>query len=222
MSFDPEIDGDDRDDETPLTRAELVRLREERDRERRDRERAEARLDEWLRTPRQQEARQEEPPLGPMPDPVEDREAFQRWELERDARRQREIERRLEAQEQRILTQTETRSRQSVLWQMFQAKYPEHAKRQALAGTAFQRIVSRDGLEQDDATLVDAVAREMDSLVGHPIAKIGKEGDRTVGLSAGDRSVNKQRRPRDEGDDDDAPATLAESIFKRQVQLGLV
>lgn len=218
MSFDPSIETDDE----PLDRSELVRLREERDQARRDRERAEQRLDSWLSSRDREPARREqEAPLGPPPDPVEDREAFQRWQMERDRRQTAELERRLEAQEARVTREVDSRTRMVGLWTLFQSKYPEHAKRESLASTAFNRVSQRDGLDRTDAEIATAVAKEMDNLVGHPIAQLGREPDRTIDLSAGDRNTPPKRRKRDEDEGDDVPATLAGSIFKVQQRLGI-
>lgn len=202
-------------------RSQLEQERRAREAAEQERERERSRLDAWLQGRGESERAPATPPLGAAPDPTEDPERFRTWIAERDRRAAEELDRRLERQQRETEERIGMASRQATLWQLFQTRYPKHAERTDLASTAFQRVVQRGVLDRsDDSGVVDAVRKEMDSIVGAPIDKIGApDGDRTRGLSVGDRGTAKKpaRAPIT-----DEPKTLHESISKRQLEFGLI
>lgn len=196
-------------------------LRERLRAEREQRERAEAaaarerdRADEWLRGAHSREAnpRQTSKPLGPMPDPVTDREGFARWQAEKDARAQAELDARLEARERAEDEQRAAANERGQLWDRFREKYPSLASREALAGAAYRELHATGRLPKGQEAIVDAVRAEMTRLAG------GKTASRAAGTTP-DRGA--PRNPRRPGSEAPVPS-MADTILKRKQELGLI
>lgn len=199
-------------------RIQLAAERAAREAAEKARERDQQRLDEIIRGPRPTPPADTVKPLGPAPDPSEDFEAFQRWQAEKDRRAQVELEARLKAEREEIQRSVTDESRTQMLWTRFQQKYPKHAAREALVRAAYVELRQRNALPSSPEAAVDAVAREMDALVGAPIDPSAVPADRSVGTGDGIRQVPPRRnRKADEGH-----STTHEAITAQQIKYGLL
>lgn len=195
----------------------VMQLQQELERER-------ARLDSFLKNSSRQEPRSAEPPplpaLGPMPDPTEDPQGFQKWLLDRDARqetiRQRELER-IQTQNQ---TQVAESERRALLWNAFSNRYPAYAKRERLASVAFQTLADSDRLPAGIDGIVEAVKQEMDAIMGTPLQN--GNVDRTGGLADKTPPVQVKKKPAKEAEADQPFASTHEASTAWKLKHGLI
>lgn len=214
-TLDPEGADDEEEPEDPKVLRERLRA------ERAAREAAETsaarereRADEWLRGAHSREAnpRQTQKPLGPMPDPVTDREGFARWQAEKDARAQAELDARLEARERAEEEQRAATNERVQLWDRFREKYPALASREALAGAAYRELHASGRLPRGQEAIVDAVRAEMTRLAG------GKTASRAAGTTPERSAPRAARKPGSEA----VVPSMADTILKRKQELGLI
>lgn len=213
LEIDPEGNEEDETEDPAVLRERLRAEREAREIAQAAAERERQRADDWLRGAHAQkpgETRQA--PLGPMPDPVEDREAFARWQAEKDARAQAALEARLEARDRAQAERDATTTERVRLWERFREKYPSLASREALAGAAYRELHAAGRLPQGTEAIVDAVRAEMTRLAG------GKPATRTNGTTP-DKGQVRTKKPGSEGT---AFPSMAETIIKRKQELGLI
>ncbi len=221
--FFPELDDLDPDDESPAPegagddespaalRAKLAAAEARAAAVREENERIRAREDEWLRGAHAQPT--EKPnakPLPPMPDPA-DREAFARWDAEREARRQAEIDARLERRDREAAAQQAQAAKSARLWARFREKYPTLGAREALAGAAYRELAARGALPSDEEGIVDAVRDEMRRLAGE------RQASRTAGTTPPAPGQRRAPARKEEG-----IVTMHDSITKRKKELGLI
>lgn len=215
----------DEQDDAPSAeelRAQAEEARRERDAARADAERERGRLDSFLRGTRSETPTraQAQPPLGPQPDPAVDFEGFQRWDAERERRRQAELDARLERIQEETRQSATEESRTTILWTRFQAKYPQYASRAALVRTAYVELSQRGALPADVEGAVDAVRREMDAIVGVPLDSVKAPADRTAGTSGNVPPAQPGRKSK--GQANDTPSTFHESISRKRQEFGLL
>lgn len=217
-------DDDTQDDAPGLTLEEqLAAERAARAAAEAERDRLSQRFDSFLREPRERREPERAKPLGPMPDPTVDLEAYQRWLAEKDARSQAEIERRLEKQREEISQTLTTQQRASMMWDRFKTKYPAHAERAQLVTVAYQTLVQAGRLSDDIEAGVDAVRDEMDRMVGVKLDQLGapsREATRTAGTGGATPPVRRSRKTSSE--DDDEIVTMHDSIMKQKKLYGLL
>lgn len=213
-TLDPEGAEQDELEDPKVLRERLRAEREKREAAEANATRERERADEWLRGAHSREAnpRQSTKPLGPMPDPVTDREGFARWQAEKDARAQAELDARLEARERAEEEQRAATSERVQLWDRFREKYPSLASREALAGAAYRELHASGRLPRGQEAIVDAVRAEMSRLAG------GKTATRTGGTTPVPGAPRNSRKPGSE-----APVpSMADTILKRKQELGLI
>jgi len=228
LSFAVDLPGqtDSTEKETPLSTEQLqaalaaseeraVRAEQGLDRER-------DRLDSFLTTPPttpQTTERIEPPP--PMPDIVEQPDAYRAWHLDKDRRAQLELDARLNRESEERRTDIAAAESRGNLWNTFQTQYPEHAALSDLARPAYQNILQRRNPPNDVNGLAKAISEEMNSMVGTDIKKIAKTVDRSSDTSAGENlPTPKPKAKTDEDDGENVTMHSAISAFK--IKYGLI
>lgn len=205
MSFDTNIDTDPDSSGTgdlspDQLRAQLAAAEERAQRLEQDVDRERTRLDSFLSRNPSDPERKQAAPIQPMPDPIENPDGYRQWMADRDARVLAESERRLQAHTAEIRADQAAAEERAIIWTSFQTKYARHAQQRDLASAAYNRLVSAGSLSKDPDRIADAVAREMDRMVGTPIANITAPPDRTGGTSAGERPAPQKSRGSEDGE----------------------
>lgn len=202
-------------------KAQLAAERAARKAEREAYERDQSRLDSFLRgvrEPQEPAPTQRRAPLGPMPDPNVDFEAYQRWMAEKDARLQAELDARLERERTEMTQQMTQNQWINQLWTRFSDKYPAYAERSSLIRTAYIDLTSENALPQDLERAAAKIKERVDQMVGAPLDQIRQPADRTETMTPPGPTPVQRRRAKPE----DEILTTHDSITKQKIKYGLI
>lgn len=159
------------------------------------------------------------PPLGPEPDQSLQPDEHRVWAMERDRRRQVELDQRFDRQATELRQEMSDTEQRNQLWTSFQAKYPKYAVLGDLVRSAYQSLHARGALPTTADAVLDAVKNEMDRMSGTNLETVSPPADRTAGTSAGERPATpKPRTPSNE----EGGGTMHDAISSWQQKHGLI
>lgn len=159
------------------------------------------------------------PPLGPAPDQSLQPDEYRVWEMERDRRRQVEIDQRFDRQANELRQEISDTEQRHQLWTSFQQKYPKYAALSDLVRSAYQSLHARGELPTTTEAVLDSVKNEMDRMSGTNLGNVSPPADRTAGTSAGELPATP--KPKD-APDEEMGHTIHESVTAFQQKHGLI